>query len=81
MFLSKNKKIMYTPVNPSFIIYKWGLRGSKFYRRVFVMFMTRKEKENRYTFRGDNSIIVLPNKKHIVKGMNLVPLVNSFLLE
>ena len=25
MFLSRNIKIMYTPVNPSFIIYKWGL--------------------------------------------------------
>ena len=28
---------MYTPINPSFTIYKWGLRGSKLYRRVFVM--------------------------------------------
>ena len=28
---------MYTPVNPSFTILKWGLRGSKLYRRVFVM--------------------------------------------
>ena len=28
---------MYTPVNPSFTIYKWGLRGSKLHRRVFVM--------------------------------------------
>ena len=37
MFLSRNKKIMYTPVNPSFIILKWGLRGSKLYRHVFVM--------------------------------------------
>ena len=37
MFLSRNKKIMYTPVNPSFIIQKWGLRGSKLYRHVFVM--------------------------------------------
>ena len=37
MFPSKNKKIMYTPVNPSFTIQKWGLRGSKLYRHVFVM--------------------------------------------
>ena len=39
MFLSRNKKIMHTPVNPSFTIYicKWGLRGSKLYRHVFVM--------------------------------------------
>ena len=28
---------MSTPVNPSFTIYKWGLRGSKLYRYVFVM--------------------------------------------
>ena len=37
MFYSKIRKIMYTPVNPSFTIFKWGLRGSKLYRRVFVM--------------------------------------------
>ena len=36
MFSSKNKK-MYSPVNPSFTIWKWGLRGWKLYRRVFVM--------------------------------------------
>ena len=28
---------MYTPLNPSFTIQKWGLRGSKLYRHVFVM--------------------------------------------
>ena len=27
---------MYTPVNPSFTIYKWGFRGSKLYGHVFV---------------------------------------------
>ena len=37
MFFSKIRKNMYTPVNPSFTIEKWGLRGSKLYRRVFVM--------------------------------------------
>ena len=37
MFSSKMRKIMYTPVNPSFTIKKWGLMGSKLYRRVFVM--------------------------------------------
>ena len=25
------------PINPSFTIYKWGLRGSKLFRCVFVM--------------------------------------------
>ena len=28
---------MYTPVNHSFTIQKWGLRGSNLYRHVFVM--------------------------------------------
>ena len=28
---------MYTPVNPSLTIQKWGLRGSKLYGHVFVM--------------------------------------------
>ena len=28
---------MYTPVNPSFTIKKWGLRGSNLYGHVFVM--------------------------------------------
>ena len=36
-FQAKIRKIMYTHVNPSFTISKWGLRGSKLYRRVFVM--------------------------------------------
>ena len=29
--------MMYTPVNPSFTVQKWGLRGAKLYRHVFVM--------------------------------------------
>ena len=37
MFLSRNKKINVYPLNPSFTILKWGLRGSKLYRYVFVM--------------------------------------------
>ena len=36
-FWAEIRKIMYTPVNPSFTIQKWGFRGSKLYRRVFVM--------------------------------------------
>ena len=36
-FWAEIRKIMYTPLNPSFIIWKWGLRGSKLYRHVFVM--------------------------------------------
>ena len=37
MLWAKIRKLMYTPVNPSFTIWKWGLRGSAFYRYVFVM--------------------------------------------
>ena len=37
MFLSRNKKTNVYPVNPSFTISKWGLRGSALYRYVFVM--------------------------------------------
>ena len=39
---------MYTPVNPSFTIQKWGLSGSKYYRHVFVMFVTKNKKTNVY---------------------------------
>ena len=34
---------MYTPVNPSFTVYKWGLRGSTFYEHVFVMVFPLKK--------------------------------------
>ena len=37
IFWTEIRKIMYTLVNPSFTIKKWGLRGSKLYRHVFVM--------------------------------------------
>ena len=37
IFQAKIRKIMYTPVNPSFTIKKWGLRESKLYRHVFIM--------------------------------------------
>ena len=36
MFWSKNKNL-YTPVNPSFTILKWGLRGCSLHGHVFVM--------------------------------------------
>ena len=34
---------MYTPVNLSFTIQKWGLRGSKLYRYVFVMCSSKED--------------------------------------
>ena len=37
MFRAEIKKIMFTPVNPSFMYKKWGLRGLKLYRHVFLM--------------------------------------------
>ena len=36
-FCVEIRNIMFTLVNPSFTIQKWGLRGSKLYRYVFVM--------------------------------------------
>ena len=40
-FWAETRKIMYSLVNPSFFYIKVGFKGSKFYRRVFVMyFMT-----------------------------------------
>ena len=40
-FFSKIRQIMFIPINSSFTIYKWCLRGSKLYRRVFVMVVTK----------------------------------------
>ena len=31
---------MYTPVNPSFTMEKWGIRGSILYRYVYVIFLS-----------------------------------------
>ena len=46
MFLSRNKKNNVYPVNPSFAIEKWGLMGSKLYRRVFMMKFKKNIGEN-----------------------------------
>ena len=37
MFLSRNKKNNVYHCKPQFYYIKWGIRGSKLYRRVFVM--------------------------------------------
>ena len=37
MFLSRNKKNNVYPCKPQFYYKKWGLRGSKLYRHVFLM--------------------------------------------
>ena len=36
IFWVKIRKIMYTPVNPSFTIEKWSLKGLTLYRHIFV---------------------------------------------
>ena len=36
-FRAKKRKNMYIPVNPSFTIYKWGVRGSGSHGHVIVM--------------------------------------------
>ena len=38
MFLIRNKKINVYPCKPQFYCIKVGFKGSKLYRRVFVMF-------------------------------------------
>ena len=42
MFWNKNKQIMYTPVNPSFTIQKWGVRGIRYTVLLFAMFLGKK---------------------------------------
>ena len=37
MFWIENKKIRYTPVNPSFTKIQWGLRGYTLHGHVFLM--------------------------------------------
>ena len=39
MFWLKNKKIRYTPANPSFTIEKWGLRGYSLHGHAFLMYI------------------------------------------
>ena len=46
---------MCTPVNPSFTIQKWGLRGSKLYRHVFVI-NGKKESQLDQTPQNDLSL-------------------------
>ena len=41
MFLSRNKKNNVYPCKPKFYYIKWGLRGSKLYRHVFVMYKNK----------------------------------------
>ena len=37
MFWIKNKKIWYTPANPSFSVYEWRLRGYTFHGHIFLI--------------------------------------------
>ena len=53
MFWSKNKTNMYTPANPIFSIYKWGMRGYTCHGHVFLMDRENEAKEERVT-RGHN---------------------------
>ena len=45
MFLSRNKKNHEYPCKPQVYYIKVGLRGSKLYKRVFVMKMKKKKKK------------------------------------
>ena len=52
MFCVEIRKIIFTPVNPSFTILKWGLMGSKLCRHMFVMDIYT------YIFQTDHSKVV-----------------------
>ena len=43
MFLSKNKKNNVYPCKPQFYYIKVGFKGSKLYRRVFVMIQGKRQ--------------------------------------
>ena len=45
MFLSRNKNIIVFPFKPQFYCIKVGFKGSKLYRRVFVMKSNNEEKQ------------------------------------
>ena len=53
MFWTEIRKIMYTPVNPSFTIQKWGLKGSKLYRHVFAILLSWNDM---HVSRADKSV-------------------------
>ena len=46
MFFSRNNKINVYPCKPQFCYIKWGLRGSKLYRHVFVMKLFHADNED-----------------------------------
>ena len=63
------RKIIYTPVNPSFTVWKWGLRGSKLYRHAFMMMLiwsidyTCKRLWSLRKHAYSNILKILPSKK------------------
>ena len=58
MFLSRNKKNNVYPCKPQFYYLKWGLRGSKLYRHVFVMKSAKSvELRGLYTFGSFSAIL------------------------
>ena len=57
MFLSRNKKINVYPYKPQFYYIKWGLRGSKLYRRVLVMMAADWKWLDRYMCKRYNTTL------------------------
>ena len=60
MFSSKNKKGMYTPLNPTFPCIKWGLPGVSLHRLVYLILYWRniffkKKKKQTTNYRNDLS--------------------------
>ena len=57
MFWAEIRKIMYTPVNPSFTIEKWGWKRSILHRRVFVMDYIDQHFNNLYFLKKTTSTL------------------------
>ena len=67
---------MYTPVNPSFTIQKWGLWGSKLYRYVFLMILLFKPD----TFENSVCQDKTDQNESSNQGLHILPLCSRFTL-
>ena len=65
MFLNRNKKNIVYPVN-TILLYKWGLRGSELYRRVFMMELQKSGTVSRRTTRALNSDAKKSSRKDVL---------------
>ena len=63
---------MYTPVNPSFTIYKWGVRGCSLHGRVFVMRITDLRDMISAVLRVDVKLEIKQTKQNSFESQNFI---------